>query len=1377
MVTCLTPDQLQEALSAIDNDQYALVEAHLNACPKCQSMAQEYIANNPVPDLALPANDSIPRAPKLKTDALSGQRLGHFLLQEELGRGGKGVVYKALDNSLNRIVALKMILTGQFASEEDVLRFRAEAEAAANLNHPGIVPIFEVGEHDGQHYFSMGFVEGESLAERLTRGPLPPNTTAALVRQIAEAVAYAHECGVIHRDLKPHNILLAEHTGNCGPGIRGNGNGIEVRNDSIPSRLTERIGFFPQITDFGLAKRIAADSGLTVTGQIFGTPSYMSPEQAAGKSELVNSAADIYAIGAILYACLTGRPPFESDSLEATILQVRDMEPVPPRRLNPTVPRDLETICLKCLEKDPNLRYKTARDLAEDLRRFLSGLPVLARPIQWPVRWWRLCRRHYGTSIAASIGTLLLAVLILVWIWWSFDVASINASLQATTESLRVRSSLLTAQRDIARRNLYAANMKEAFAEFDRANVARVRDLLLRYIPANGEEDLRGFEWFYLWRECHQELLTLVAHKQPIHAIALSADGNRCVTGAGSLDAAREKRAGELLLWNLAENTDPVRLVGHADAITCAAFSPDNTIVATGSADRTVRLWDARNGTHLKLLKGHRNEIKSLSFVPDLSQLVSADRTGNIRFWDLPSGEQISSIRPAKLGISKLESMALSPDGSRLAIACKQYVTVRLIANHEELARLTSQTDAPAEVVYSPDGRMLATASGETTSITSDGHAVHHPGEIKLWAVSEGGELTEHRTLRGHSAAIIDLVFSPSGRSLVSASRDRTMNVWDPATGTLKATLRGHTDSVNCVAFTADGKRLMSGSSDGTAKFWDFRDAPDDAIWQGKGSPISSLAYSSNGKMLAISTFRHGVSIFDTATQQIVPVLDGNQFDTGQSLDFSPTETLLAVGTNSGLPNKKGDLYLSDGKYVRKIGQHDSGLTAVKFAPNGRWLISADRRGVLKGWELPTGREISVLRPNTGLVYDVCFSLDGKQLALACEDMSVTLVEIRGDGILEQKKRLIGHSKVATCIVFSPDGSSLASGSADGTAILWDIQRGTIVHTIRGNPSGVSSLAFSPDGKTLLLVSDALRFLDPVTGEERVRLSVDTGRGAPSVAFKPNGRSLAIGHWQLQLWQAASPNAVDRVPTRTANIDSLPEQGPALNINDLASPAAQRARVELEQWLDANSAGNSDVTSKLRSLVATALDEAMQKNLNFQASIGSGLTMRGAPALLYLHDEQFFPFELSLEQAKELQLHADTLTTGTYDLGGTSSLSDDPYAKLESLTVGDGSTLDGNQEIKGHVTCNLQATPSSKLFLRLVYRLPDVTSAVTHNIGEPKMGTSVIDFSFPPILSGRMSPAAYRGPLVLFISLCEAEDNRSEMEVVSNTVAVLKSIK
>jgi eukaryotic-like serine/threonine-protein kinase len=328
--------------------------------------------------------------------------IGDYELLEEIAHGGMGVVFKARQVSLNRLVAIKMILSAQFAAPAEVRRFRLEAEAAANLDHPNIVPIFEVGEHEGRQYFSMGLVEGQSLAARVATGPLDPREAAGLVRDIALAIQYAHEQGVIHRDLKPANILI------------------------------DRAGT-PRVTDFGLAKQTRSESGLTASGDVMGTPSYMPPEQAAGKTSEIGPAADIYALGSLLYCVITGRPPFQAATVTDTLLQVLDQEPVPPRRLNPGLDRDLETICLKCLEKEPRKRFDSARVMADELGRFLAGEPIQARPIGAPARAWRWCKRK--PALASLAAGIVLALLV-------GTVVSSWQAIRASRQELRTRAVL-----------------------------------------------------------------------------------------------------------------------------------------------------------------------------------------------------------------------------------------------------------------------------------------------------------------------------------------------------------------------------------------------------------------------------------------------------------------------------------------------------------------------------------------------------------------------------------------------------------------------------------------------------------------------------------------------------------------------------------------------------------------------------------------------------------------------------------------------------------------------------------------------------------------------------------------------------------------------
>ncbi len=363
---------------------------------------------------------------------------GDYELLEEIGRGGMGVVYRARQRSLKRLVALKVMVFGPGASPEFIKRFRAEAVSAAGLHHPNIVAIHEVGIHQGQQFFVMEYIEGQSLAQLVGHEPLPARRAAAYLKTIAEAVHYAHERSILHRDLKPSNVL------------------IDAEDQ-------------PHVVDFGLARRLDGDSELTITGQVLGSPNYLPPEQATGQRVRVSRRTDVYALGATLYHLLTGRPPFQAESLAQTLDQVLHADPVSPRLLNPSVPRDLETICLKCLEKEPARRYPLAQVLADELGHFLAGEPIRARPLSLADKAWRWCRRKPQVASLAGVAmlTFLLGFAGVVWEW-------------RHSEGHRRRAE---AGELSARQNAYAADMREVQRALENSDLGRARELLDRYRP------------------------------------------------------------------------------------------------------------------------------------------------------------------------------------------------------------------------------------------------------------------------------------------------------------------------------------------------------------------------------------------------------------------------------------------------------------------------------------------------------------------------------------------------------------------------------------------------------------------------------------------------------------------------------------------------------------------------------------------------------------------------------------------------------------------------------------------------------------------------------------------------------------------------------
>ena len=545
---------------------------------------------------------------------------GDYELINEIARGGMGVVYKARQSKLNRTVALKMILAGQLAGPDDVRRFYTEAEAAAKLDHPGIVPIFEIGEHEGLHYFSMGYIEGTSLAKRVTDGPLPPQEAAALTEKIAEAIAYAHQRGVIHRDLKPGNVLL------------------------------DRSGE-PKVTDFGLAKKVQDDSGLTASGQILGTPSYMPPEQAAGKVSQTKEPADIYALGAILYALLTGRPPFQSDNPLDTLLQVINREPVSPRQLNPKVPQDLETVCLKCLEKDQHRRYESASALAEELQRFLNGEPVLARPVSAAERLWRWCRRKPALAAAGGLALVsTIAAIIILSVSVVFVSNSRNEEKAARVkvteeweraegEKKRADAALVNetaerqwAQKQLARSEalLYASHTVAALRDWETNDAATAWKHLLAC-----RWDLRGWEHDYLYTLFNKNQTTFQGHLNEVRSAAFSPDGKWIASGGNTVVKLRDAASGQ----------ETLTLKGHTNIVYCVAFSPDGQRIASGSDDKMLKVWDAASGRETLTLQGHTGGVSSVAFSPDGKRIASASHDRTLKVWDATSGQETLTLK------------------------------------------------------------------------------------------------------------------------------------------------------------------------------------------------------------------------------------------------------------------------------------------------------------------------------------------------------------------------------------------------------------------------------------------------------------------------------------------------------------------------------------------------------------------------------------------------------------------------------------------------------------------------------------------------------------------------------------------------------------
>jgi hypothetical protein len=782
-------------------------------CPKCRKPLPADAPHGHCPDCVLGLLDSEeePSATLGFSDshssrgtgnagtAAAGHDFGDCELLEEIARGGMGIVYRARQVSLGRIVAVKMLLASRLATKDFVQRFRTESAAAASLQHPNIVAIHEVGFADGQHFFAMDFVEGLTLAQLVAKGPLPARQAATYLKTVAEAIHFAHERNVLHRDLKPSNVLI----------------------DSATDQ--------PRVTDFGLAKRLEAETELTLSGQLLGSPNYVSPEQAAAKRGTVGKRSDVYSLGAILYHLLTGRPPFQGETLTDVLRQLADNDPLAPRLLTPRVPHDLETICVKCLQKEPSRRYQSAQELADELDRFLHDKPIHARPITGEERAWRWCRRN---PVVAGLG---LALIFAITVGFAGVLVELG----------RVR------QREaIVRRDLYTADMNLAFQAWQEGNLQGLQDLLDTYLPKRGKEDLRGFEWRYLKNLCRDEsLVTLpnIHFAGERHGLTLAADNQTVIAASGDtlqwLDwqkhsAVQTLKVGPTAIWRLTTAMDQPGLVAHRTDRVRAFSSTSQALLGLGLAPNVGGFPNPE-----------WNAAFALSW--DGTLLAASGPHSTVRIFDMKTRDPIGP----EFGLGENEhifSLAFSPDAKYLACAgTKIHILEAPLLKRVNV--LTNHTAFVTCLAFDREGRKLVSGS-------NDSH-------IRVWSFPECALVAD---LTGHQGWIGDLAISPDGLWLASGGSDHTIRLWNLASPapTFSRFLHGHRGAVTSVLFSRDGNQLYSGSEDGTVKVWDMSSQESTNILR---HPVytSDVALSPDGTLVAVADYyAHAAVLWDVASRR-----------------------------------------------------------------------------------------------------------------------------------------------------------------------------------------------------------------------------------------------------------------------------------------------------------------------------------------------------------------------------------------------------------------------------------------------------------------------------------------------------------------------------
>jgi WD40 repeat protein len=1055
------------------------------------------------------------------------RRFGDYELLAEIARGGMGVVYLARQlKAGGRKVALKMILGGEHASGRAFDDFQREALLVAGINHPGIVPIHEVGEVDSQPFYSMTLIEGGSLQQLLqSSGPLEPHVAARLVQQVAEAVQHAHDHDIIHRDIKPANILLQSAERKAQSDNREAKAGSTAR--TVADGCSRAVEATPRLTDFGLAR--TREGGHSVTGEVLGTPSYMAPEQAEGRVREIGPVTDVYGLGAVLYCALTGRPPFQSASPMETMRQVLEKEPVPLRQLNPSVPRDLETVCLKCLEKQQGRRYQSARELAEELGLFLADKGVRARPVGTLERAWRWSRRN---RLVAS-----LLVLVLVLLSAAIGVAAYSAAVargrtrleegkvkleaaleetgiahqKAEAEKRRADGKAQEAERlrlaaDAAReeteRLRYFNQIQLAHREWEGVNLTRARELL-----ETTPQKFRGWEYGYLHTLINDPQCTLHGHTGIVRIVCFSADGKRIASGSAD---------NTVKVWDTHTGQEQLTLKGHNSAVGSVCFSPDGKRIASASFDQTVRVWDALSGQEALTLTGHTDPVYSVCFSPDGKRLASASGDRTVRLWDARTGQLALSLKGHTNGVI---SVCFSPDGKRLASASQDGTVKVWDATGQQTLAFKGHTGEVYSVCFSPDGKRLASAGADRT--------------VRLWDAITGQEV---RSFKGHTGQVFSVCFSPDGKRIASAGvDDRTVKLWDVQTGQQLVTLKGHTGTVWSVALSPDGKLLASAGWDKTVRVWDAANGQQRLSLQGHTAPASSVVFSADGKYLASATDDGPVKVWDAQNGQELLSLKGDPAWV-TSVCLSPDGQRIASGRFDETVRVWD---AQTGKQQLSLKGHGDAVLSVCFSPDSQRIASASFDKTVKVWDAQNGQEQLSLKGHTGYVWSVVFSADGRHLASGSGDHTVKVWDARSG---QERLSLKGHTSGVRSVCFSPRGKHIAAGSDNGTVKVWDAATGQEALSLQGHTATVQSVCFSADGERIASASQdgTVRVWDAATGQEALSLQGYTDTFS-SVCFSPDGQRLTSVSLDgiLKVWDAATGQQALSLKGHTGVVQSV----------------------------------------------------------------------------------------------------------------------------------------------------------------------------------------------------------------------------------------------
>jgi WD40 repeat protein len=1117
------------------------------------------------------------------------------------------------------------MLSFQADSQETLVRFRREAEAAASLDHPNILPIYEVSEReDGLPFFSMKFAAGGSLLDAAPALRNDPQRSAALMAKVARAVHYAHSCGILHRDLKPGNILL-------------DGRGE------------------PLVSDFGLAKLSEPDCNLTQSVVTMGSPNYMAPEQAAGHSREATTAVDVYSLGAILYELLTGRPPFQAESTAKTIRLVLETDPISPVVHNPSAPPDLATICLKCLEKEPARRYASAELLAEELDRFCRGQPILARPVGWAERSWRWCRREPALAgLAAALVVVFITGFAGVVREWRGEVSQREfaqqenqraqravtrleieraESLLETGDSSRGLAHLARLLRQQPMNHVVAERLMSAltYRSFCLPVAALRHGKALNSLTGQQKEwSFRSefFPFFYsgslvmanfspdswrivtasedgtahLWNALTGESLgEPMRHEAEVLWAQFSGDGQRIVTA--SVD-------GSARIWRADTSQLTAPPLQHGDIVHFATFSPDGQKVVTASRDNTVRIWNAQTGQPIGLPLIHPQAVYSACFSPDGSRILTADESDHARLWDARTGTAIAAADHVDFFKEPAPSPQFNPSGEQVVTFRRHQAFLRNPRSEMVVFARLQHDSSVTSATYSPDGQRIATVSADSTA--------------RIWDAGTGEASIS--PLR-HDWVVFMAHFSSDGKRIVTGSSDKSARLWNARTGQPLTEPMRHDHAVLLAKIGAGGRRVITVSETDTAWLWDVRLLQPLAVLRWLQSPPVAGRFSPNGRQVMVLDEANAVRVWNAQSglaqtktmehpHRESRIIKDAQFSPDGRRLVTAAETVAATPSGYG-----GEAQVWDASTGEPIGRPLAGLSitqrarfspdgtklvtssgdgfirvwdvesgeqqlqwqnagtvgleqvAVEFSPNGKMIATSSPGGTVQIWDAATGRPLGKPLQHADDVFWLVFDRAGQRLATASKDKTARIWSLQTGQMLTpplvHADQLHDHNSVT----FSPDGSRLAT-AAGSSAQVWDTASGRAVTTPLRHGGLVRTVQFSADGRKLLSASEdgTARLWDPETGHP-VSEPMRHGAGVMNAEFSPDGSQLVTfsSDKTVRIWEVTqAPLPVpDWLPALAEAV-----AGQHINDQDVAEVLPVEDLYRLKQTLSTNTASD-----------------------------------------------------------------------------------------------------------------------------------------------------------------------------------------------------------